>query len=93
MARVAFYPPVTPSYAYYARSKVSYQSSQFSRGAFWLAESARRYYEVIGRCEIGYFVWLADKNESLFLKKRWLPIARSKLKTEATKIEDNLVIF
>ena len=69
MARVAFYPPVTPSYAHYARSKVSYHSSQFSRGAFWLAESARRYYDLIGRCEIGYFAWLADENESSFWKK------------------------
>ena len=81
-----------PSYAHYAPSKVSYHSSQFSRDAFWLAESARWYYDLIGRCEIGYFAWLADENESSF-EKRWLPKARSKLKTEAIKIEENLVIF
>ena len=31
---------------------ISNQSSQFSRAAFWLAECAWRYYDLIGRCKI-----------------------------------------
>ena len=49
--------------------RVSNQSSQFSRAAFWLAECAWRYYDLIGRCKIVYY-YVNGKKRKYILKKK-----------------------